>query len=59
MANDFAFIYVYEFFMLKLPAFLFPAETVWLLCLPHIPCFSGHLLYFHILQSTRDQGQDF
>lgn len=32
---------------------------MWLLCLPHLPCFSGHLLCLHILQSARDQGQDF
>lgn len=32
---------------------------MWLLCLPHLPCFPGHLLYLHILQSARDQGQDF
>lgn len=32
---------------------------MWFLCLPHLPCFPGHILYLHILQSARDQGQDF
>lgn len=40
-------------------SFVFSAETMWLLCLPHLPCFPGHLLCLHILQSARDQGQDF
>jgi len=47
------------FFKLKPPVFILTAEIMWPLCLPYLPCFPAHLLHIHILQSARDQGQDF
>lgn len=52
-------IFFFFFSKLKTSVFILTAEIMWPLCLPYLPCFPGHLLHLHILQSARDQGQDF